>query len=80
MASAIPLTKSTPFETGGLDALRGNVMGNDRKNPVDGATGVRYREPADRERYWAVDRLPLGEPTIGVPSGKGRAATRSCNP
>jgi hypothetical protein len=33
-----------------------------------------------RERYWAVDRLPLGEPTIGVPSGKGRAATRSCNP
>ena len=32
------------------------------------------------ERYWAVDRLPLGEPTIGVPSGKGRAATRSCNP
>jgi hypothetical protein len=32
------------------------------------------------ERYCAVDRLPLGEPTIGVPSGKGRAATRSCNP
>ena len=32
------------------------------------------------ERYWAVDRLPIGEPTIGVPAGKGRAATRSCNP
>lgn len=27
--------------------------------------------------YWAVDRLPFGEPTIGDPAGSGRAATRS---
>jgi hypothetical protein len=47
MASTIPLTKSTSFETGGIDALRGIAMGDDRKSPVGGATGVRYRELAD---------------------------------
>ncbi len=67
-------------ETGGMgrgahlwDAMTAGITLAERR--VHGTASL-----LTRERYWAVDRLPLGEPTIGVPSGKGRAATRSCNP
>ena len=38
-------------------------------------TTRRNQRSRERDRaYWAAERLPLGEPLIGCPSGKGRAA------